>query len=170
MYDPPRIKSRFHYFHLANAILMGNLIAGLAGDHMGTTFFEHRYLVNEPGVPMLKYVYNYITYVAVIFSIAFIRWYEQPIRKCLWGYYRNTPPSPALLARARKRVLNEPYVITFMEALLWMGATLLLWFMGAQSGLGIGIACGLITVVLAFFWMEYINQNHLIPLFFPDNK
>ncbi|MCG8563562.1 MAG: adenylate/guanylate cyclase domain-containing protein, partial [Desulfobacterales bacterium] len=58
----------------------------------------------------------------------------------------------------------------FMEALLWMGATLLLWFMGAQSGLGIGIACGLITVVLAFFWMEYINQNHLIPLFFPDNK
>ena len=31
-----------------------------------------------------------------------------------------------------------------------------------------GIASGLITVTIAFFWVEHVSQHNLVPLFFPD--
>ena len=170
MSDSRIVKTRFQYYHLANAVLFGNLIAGLIGDQMGTTFFMHRYMPGEePPEALLKLIYDYITYIAVILTVLATLWYEHPIRRCLKTYYRGGTPPAELLERARRRVLNEPLVLTLLEALIWGGSSLAFYVMGSEGGFGVGVACGLITVILAFFWMEHMNQHHLIPVFFADH-
>ena len=41
-------------------------------------------------------------------------------------------------------------------------------FVGSPGGLSMGIASGLITIMIAFFWVEHVSQHNLVPLFFPD--
>ncbi len=171
MSDPRPVTSWFQYLHLANAVLFGNIIAGVIGDYMGTILFQHRYIREvEPDPQLLQFFYNYLSYGALGVTIAFTLWYERPVRNCLKQYHRGRIPHVDLLARARKRVLNEPYVITLVEALIWGSSSLLFWALGSRTALVIGMGCGMITVVLAFFWMEHMNQHHLIPVFFPKGR
>jgi adenylate cyclase len=164
-----RIKSRFQYFHIANDILVGNMIAVLIGDRLTNILFKHR--VGDTPETILGMVYYldmfYGIFCVVVMSVITI-WYERPIRKCLQSFHKSLKPDLLLLENARRRILNEPYMIVALDMVLWILGSFLFWTIGSPGGFGIGIVCGLITMTLAFFWVEHVSHHNLIPLFFPE--
>ena len=50
----------------------------------------------------------------------------------------------------------------------WAVGSVIFWCLGSPCGPFTGIASGMITVTVTFFWMEHVSQAYLIPLFFPD--
>jgi adenylate cyclase len=166
-----KIKTRFQHFRISNAVLLGNMIAVLLGDLLTNILFEHRIgNVAEEILKMVNYLDMYYgVFSAVVMSVIVI-WYERPVRKCLKSFYLGLETDPLLLEKARRRVLNEPYMIVILDMVVWGLGSFLFWAIGAPHGLGIGIACGLITMVLAFFWVEHVSQHNLVPLFFPEGN
>jgi adenylate cyclase len=164
-----QIKNRLHYFHISNDVLAGNMIAVFIGDWLTNILFKHR--IGETPETVLSMVYYldifYGSFCVVIMSLITV-WYERPIRKCLKSFYHGLEPDPFTLENARRRVLNEPYMIVFLDMGIWILGALLFWTIGSPGGFGIGLACGLITMALAFFWVEHVSQHNLVPLFFHE--
>lgn len=162
------IKNKFYRFYVANEVLLGNALALLLGDWMTNIFFRNR--VGEASDELLaRFLYLDISYgaaCALILSGLTI-WYEQSIRKSLAGFHLGRPVDPCILENARRRVLNEPYFIVIIDAVAWALGSFLFWKAGSPGGMRIGLGSGLITVTLAFFWVEHISQHTRIPLFFP---
>ncbi|MCG8530467.1 MAG: HAMP domain-containing protein, partial [Desulfovibrionales bacterium] len=158
------LRKKLQYLHLSNAVLMGNLASVLLGSLMTKLLFEHRSL--DPKLPWFPYFHQYIDHVAIGLAVGLTLWYEGPIRASLKAQLKNHPLPPQARTLAQKRILNEPYALTFMAAAVWSLSILIFYLTGASATPEIGIASGMFSLTLAFFWMEYINQNHLIPLFF----
>jgi adenylate cyclase len=162
------IKSRFQYLHISNDVLLGNMIALFLGDWLTRIMFFHR--AGEASQALLTKVYHldifYSILCVVVMSLITI-WYERPIRYCLKAFYQGRDPDPVLLENARRRLLNEPYMIVILDMAVWSLGSILFWIAGSPA-VGIGIASGLITMTLAFFWVEHVSQHNLVPLFFPD--
>lgn len=162
------IKSRFQYYHLANDVLIGNLIANILGDQITGLFFSNRMIhASEGFISLVEIVDIFYGLIVSMAGILIIVQYERPIRKCLKEMYMGREPAPALLEKAQKRLLNEPYWIVVINIFVWGAGSVLFWLMGTGTPY-IGIACGMVTVILAFFWVEHVSQKRLIPLFFPD--
>jgi len=163
-----RIKNRLHYLYISNNILVGNMIAVLMGDWLTNILFKHR--VGDTPETILNMVYYmdmfYGSFCVVVMSLITV-WYERPIRKCLKSFYNGLEPDPLILENARRRVLNEPYMIVILDMGIWSLGAFLFWIISSPGGFGIGLACGLITMILAFFWVEHVSQHNLVPLFFP---
>jgi len=164
-----RTFGKFRYFFLVNGMLLGNIAANLIGDFITKIFFVHRNLDTPAGLlSLLRHldiVYGIICLV-VIFIITL--WYERPIRRCIKQFADNADPDPGLLDSARRRLLNEPYMVVVMDILIWGFGSIMFAFVGSPHGLSMGIAGGLITIMIAFFWVEHVSQHNMVPLFFPD--
>jgi adenylate cyclase len=162
------IKSRFQYLHISNDVLIGNMMAVFLGDWLTRIMFLHR--VGDASQALLSLVNSlnlvYTVVCVVVMSVITI-WYERPIRYCLKAFYQGYDPDPILLANARRRLLNEPYMIVILDMVVWSIGSILFWAAGSPAG-GIAIASGLITMTLAFFWVEHVSQHNLVPLFFPE--
>ncbi|MBU3952014.1 MAG: adenylate/guanylate cyclase domain-containing protein [Proteobacteria bacterium] len=163
-----RIKTRFQYFYIANAVLLGNLMAMFIGDRLTRILFHHR--VWDAPEAFLKMVYlldNFYSAICMVVMSVIIIWYERPIRSSLKCFHQGHSPDPVHLEKARKRILNEPYMIVILDMVVWSLGSILFWAVGSPAA-GIGIATGLITMTLAFFWVEHMSQHTLVPLFFPN--
>lgn len=162
------IKSRFQYLHISNDVLLGNMIAVFLGDWLTRIMFLHR--AGDASQAFLSLVHSlnvfYSVICVVVMSLITI-WYERPIRHCLKAFYQGRDPDPILLENARRRLLNEPYMIVILDMVIWSIGSLLFWVVGSPAG-GIAIASGMITMTLAFFWVEHVSQHNLVPLFFPE--
>ncbi|WDP90530.1 MAG: adenylate/guanylate cyclase domain-containing protein [Desulfobacter sp.] len=162
------IKNKFYKIYVANEVLLGNALALLVGDWMTNVFFKNR--AGDASEELLaRVLYLDLSYgaaCAIILS-ALTVWYEQSIRKCLAGFHTGTPVEPALLDRARRMVLNEPFFIVMIDAVAWGIGSFLFWKAGSPGGIRLGLGSGLITVALAFFWVEHVSQHTRVPLFFP---
>ncbi|MCP4022319.1 MAG: HAMP domain-containing protein [Desulfobacteraceae bacterium] len=165
------IKSKFHYYHLANDVIVGNLIANIIGYSLAEFFISHRTRgVSESIMNFFGDVDTIYSIFCTILALFIIVSYEIPIRKCLKSMYKGEEPDPRTLLLAKKRLLNEPFLIVAINLILWSLAGLLFWMLGSPIAFSIVIPSGLITVVLAFFWVEHVTQNNLIPLFFPNGN
>ncbi|MCP3942568.1 MAG: adenylate/guanylate cyclase domain-containing protein [Desulfobacteraceae bacterium] len=163
------IKSRFQYFHISNAVLIGNMIAIFIGDRLTRILFQHRAVdASETFLNRVYYLDIFYGAFCVVTIFIITVWYEKPIRHCLKSFYKGQTPDPVLLENARRRVLNEPHMIVILDMFIWGLGALLLRAVGSPAGGGVGIASGLITTTLAFFWVEYRSQYNLVPLFFPE--
>ena len=162
------IKSRFQYLHISNDVLIGNMIAVFLGDWLTRIMFLNRAGDASQALLSLAHSLNifYSVVCVVVMSLITI-WYERPIRCCLKAFYRGYDPDPILLANARRRLLNEPYMIVILDMAVWGLGFFLFWIIGSPAG-GIAIASGLTTMTLAFFWVEHVSQHNLVPLFFPE--
>jgi adenylate cyclase len=162
------IKSRFQYLHISNDVLFGNMMAVFLGDWLTRIMFLHR--VGDASEAFLNLAHSlnvfYSTLCVVVMSLITI-WYEWPIRRCLKAFYKGHDPGPVLLENARRRMLNEPYMIVILDMVVWSIGSFLFWAAGSPAS-GIAIASGLITMTLAFFWVEHVSQHNLVPLFFPE--
>jgi len=57
-----------------------------------------------------------------------------------------------------------------MTLLIWGGGAIIFAVLDSPGGLSLGIASGLITIVIAFFVVVNLSQHYLIPLFFPKGQ
>ena len=164
-----RAYGKLRYFSLINSMLLGNIFVNFIGDFITKIFFTHRSLTLSDGLlTLLRHLditYGIIS-LAVICIITI--WYEKPIRRCIRHFSDGTDPDPRLLDSARRRLLNEPFMVVVMDIFIWGFGTILFAFFTSPKSLSMGIACGLITGMMAFFWVEHVSQHNMVPLFFPD--
>jgi adenylate cyclase len=111
--------------------------------------------------------------------IAGVHRYERPIRGVLATIGRGASPSPSETQAARRRLLNEPYVIIAVDLVAWIvhasAFAGVMWLGGVARGAVVrtameSILTGLVTATFAFFLLEYILQRRLAPIFFPEGR
>jgi adenylate cyclase len=164
-----RTYGKFRYFSLVNSMLMGNISANIMGDFVSKFFFAHRsFDASEGLLSLLRHLDITYGMICVVVILIITIWYERPIRRCLKQFADNVDPDPEWLDSARRRLLNEPYMVVVMDIFIWGFGSILFALAGSPGGLSMGIASGLITVTIAFFWVEHVSQHNLVPLFFPD--
>ena len=119
-----------------------------------------------------------LTFIPIVFVVAIlgIIRYERPIRRYLRWKSAERPISGNLTRKARRRLLNEPFMLLMVSWSLWLYGTLiyagLFWLSDAgpleiHRALFRSLSTGLTTVVVAFFLLESILQKWLAPVFFP---
>jgi sigma-B regulation protein RsbU (phosphoserine phosphatase) len=103
--------------------------------------------------------------------------YERPIRRAIPLLLSGKEVPPGTLLSARRRLLNEPYVLIGMDLVVWIAAAiiypLLFWVydFGAlyvHRALYMSLSSGCIAILMAFFLLEHKLQKRLAPLFFPE--
>lgn len=170
----------FKLFHLKNEMLVANFLA----NFIGVTFVNGILFWAEGPAPQhiwdnvwLDIFDSLFTPLAFIFVAVSTLVYEKPIRRFLDADFADAPVADDLKITACRRLLNEPFALIVLDLCMWMlAATLypiLHWI--ADSGAGIiqrslvmSVTTGLITVTIAFFFLEHISQKRLAPLFFPN--
>lgn len=114
----------------------------------------------------------------LVFSICLVvaLLFEKPIRQC-FNYKDVTESPPALLEKAKIRLLTIPYFYMGMNLLTWLSAAvifpMILSQLGAPTFLVVRmvaqcIIVGIITCGLAFFLVEAILQRYFMTRFFPS--
>ncbi len=113
---------------------------------------------------------------AAAFGITIFILYELPIRRVMAMLRRGQDPPEALMDKARRRMLNQPYFAVGMNLFMWLLAAFLfgaaLKIDGAPAWVARfvvtrAVLTGLITSVAAFFLLEHIVQHRLAPILFP---
>ena len=171
---------KFEYFHLSNEILginlIANLIGRLAAELLGRTMLPEASQNLESTYQMIEILFGFAV---VLFLILTTLWYEMPIRRYLKAMRRQKEVTPDFRERAKRRLLNEPYFLILIDLSVWfIGAVVfgLLTRLGGEAPFIVraivvqALVTGLITVTLAFFWIEHILQRRMTPIFFPQGR
>jgi sigma-B regulation protein RsbU (phosphoserine phosphatase) len=102
--------------------------------------------------------------------------YEKPIRRYLNTIFKRTSASPDLESVARRRLLNEPFVLIALDFSMWFLSAItystIHWVYGSSTNIVLSalyhsLSTGIITATIAFFLLEHILQKNLAPHFFP---
>ena len=174
------VMTRLKLFHLKNEMLAANFLANFIGAVLvqaliftaetpfPESLFENRF-VHLFDLAFTPFAFISVTAINLI--------YERPIRQYLTARSRQVPVSPELEGRARRRILNEPFVLIALDFSMWLLAAILypIVFLLAQSesiniqrSFVLNLTTGIITVTVAFFLLEHVLQKRLTPHFFPD--
>ncbi len=167
----------FDRFRFRNTLIIANIIANVVG--VAVAF----YLFRRTGIADLTVASNLLAPINLIFiPLSFvlptmIAWtYERPIRRCLNLRHGGHHVSADLDIRCRRRLLNEPFFLLALNALIWLSAAvtyaLYYWEQGADRQIIVGafslnLQVGLVSVTVAFFVIEFFLRRRLIPYFFP---
>lgn len=166
-------------FHLKNEMLVANFLANL----FAVIFVQKQLFRVEPlpeeiwQIPAIGLMDDTFTPFAFIFVGVMTLFYEKPIRAYLNAKFRKKAVSQQLEETARRKVLNEPFVLIALDLSMWLLSAaiypLMFWAfdLGSvliQRSLFMGLSTGLITVTVAFFLLEHLSQKRLAPYFFPD--
>ncbi len=165
-------------FRLKNSMLLAmvgaNLLSGLSMDILIIQGDA------PPSTDILRLAtFLDLTFIPIVFAVAivFIIRYERPIRRFLRKRADGQPISGKLTRKARRRLLNEPFMLLMMSWSLWLYGTIIyagtFWISGAgpleiHRALFRSLSTGLTTVVVAFFLLESILQKWLAPVLFPE--
>jgi sigma-B regulation protein RsbU (phosphoserine phosphatase) len=171
--------TKFKQFHLKNEMLGANFLANFVG-----VFLVNGLLIIAEGMSP-RTVWNHpvafwVDALFTPFAFAFVSvanlLYEKPIRHCLNEIFTKKSASRSLMNVARRRLLNEPFVLIALDLSMWLLAAVIYpaihWTYGGgsnmvQRSLYLNLSTGLITITIAFFLLEHILQKKLAPLFFP---
>jgi sigma-B regulation protein RsbU (phosphoserine phosphatase) len=171
--------TKLQLFHLKNEMLVANFLANFIG-----VFFANAMLYMAEGFPdkqmwqqpLFYWVDALFTPFAFTFVGVMTLLYEKPIRRYLNLSFKQTAIPPDLESKARRRLLNAPFVLIALSFSMWLLAATIYptihWAHG--SGLNMvlralfnALITGIITVTIAFFMLEHILQKKLAPQFFP---
>jgi sigma-B regulation protein RsbU (phosphoserine phosphatase) len=172
--------TKFKRFHLRNEMLLANGLANFIG-----VFFVNAMLFVAEGFPDKQMWQQGLPYwadalftpLAFCFVAVMTLLYERPIRRYLNLSFKRLSIPEDLETKARRRLLNEPFVLIALSFSMWLLAAtiypLIHWTYG--SGLNMvrrsfydALTMGVITITVAFFLLEHILQKRLAPHFFPN--
>jgi sigma-B regulation protein RsbU (phosphoserine phosphatase) len=171
--------TKFKLFHLKNEMIFANVLANL----LAVTFVHKLMFRAEPlpaeiwEIPIVKVTDTIYTPMAFLFVLVMTLLYERPIRLYLNAKFKRSEVPADLENRARRKVLNEPFFLMALGLSMWMLSAIIwpviYWSHGLgsdlmQRSLLLSLSTGCITVIVAFFWLEYILQKKLAPHFFPE--
>jgi sigma-B regulation protein RsbU (phosphoserine phosphatase) len=130
-------------------------------------------VLENPLVDLLDTLFSPMAFVFI--AVATI-YYEKPVRHYLDAVFERQPISDRLAQKARRRLLNEPYVTMALDLSMWGLAAglfgVVFWHAGAggtavQRAVFNSLSVGLITMIVAFFLQEHALRKHLAPIVFP---
>ena len=163
---------------LKNGMLMGNFFANLVGvaltsvlmyPTLGGISTKAMALMEEMG-----WLFDPISFALLVIA----NWiYERPVRRIIDLRFKQEAEPSLLIARARKRMLNEPFFLMAANLCFWVGAYLFYTVALLHSGITemeieVGflrsLFTSLVAMIFAFFVLQSIQQRWLSPFFFPD--
>ncbi len=170
---------KFNRLVVSNAMLSANLLAVWGSSLISyylteeTSFYDQQIL--ELGGEYGQFLEGSYFVVVGILTIL----YEVPIRRVLRMMRANIAVDPNAELKARQRLLNEPYMITAIDFIIWiimgLGFVVYLIYAGVEpimayfEGLDI-LLTAFITVTIAFFMLQFVLQKWLAPIFFPEGQ
>jgi adenylate cyclase len=165
-------------FRFRNTLIVANIIANVIGVSIAMYLFRRTGIVHFPLLDGLLAPIN-LMFIPISFLLPTIAAliYERPIRAYLAMRYANRSVPAELAVRCRRRLLNEPFFLLAVNALVWTGAAItyaayygslgsdsrLIW--GAFS---LNLQVGMVSVTVAFFVIEFFLRRRLAPYFFPS--
>ncbi|MCB2225590.1 MAG: HAMP domain-containing protein [Desulfarculaceae bacterium] len=164
-------------FILANAMLLGNMMANFMGVVIMGLLDRFGYMVPLPRTKAVVTLIISYDLFAFCLGVGILLFWERPIRRHLKDLYRGTQTPRPALSLARRRLLNEPWLAMGLNLGLWVLAAIIfpvvLWQDPASAPLAAVMAMrsllvGLITMTSAFFLLEHMLQHRLAPVFFPQ--
>jgi adenylate cyclase len=169
--------TRFKIFRIKNGMLFANFISNLIGVSI-VRFFTAR----TPVVPEIERISERVDlfFMPLSFLLPFglVLLYERPIRRYAQNRFASQAvPGEHQTAKARQRLLNEPFFMISLNFGTWMVAALVyctaFWLQGAgkqviHQSLSLALFTGLITTTVAFFVLEFVLQKRIAPHFFPN--
>lgn len=171
--------TKFKLFHLKNEMLVATFLANLIGVFFAnaTLYFAEGFADRQIWQYRVPYWIDALfNPFAFSFVCVMILIYEKPIRRYLNLSFNQADIPPDLETAARRRILNEPFVLIALSFSMWFLAAivypLIHWVYGSgtnmvQRALTNALSSGIITVTVAFFLLEHILQKKLAPRFFP---
>jgi len=171
--------NKMKLFNIKNAMLGANGLANFIGAVLVNALLSN---VEGRLLPMSiasahQTFHIVFTTTAFSFAIIFTVLYERPIRQYLNALSKNAAMPGEFVSKARRRLLNEPFVLLALDLGIWLTAAIVYsafrWILGAgpleiQSTISDALANGLVTVTLAFFLLEHVLQKILAPYVFPE--
>jgi len=104
----------------------------------------------------------------------------RPLAHCLLRLNRGEQPAPELMERARRQLINLPYIFVPANLVGWILASLVIFMVSyylhsldrhAAVALAVrSLMMGLISSAVAFFWLEHHARRRLVPLLFPHGR
>ncbi|MBL7224636.1 MAG: adenylate/guanylate cyclase domain-containing protein [Desulfobacteraceae bacterium] len=104
----------------------------------------------------------------------------RPISRCLSSVRKGEEPPPILAEKARRRLINLPFIFIGINVGMWIFAPALVFFLAYVIDLmnlrtSVVFAArasmvGLITSSIAFYRLEAYSRRELIPFFFPNGR
>jgi len=172
--------TKLKFFRLKNEMLAANVLANFIGAFLvqGLIFRAETPFPDSLFENRLVYFFDMaFTPLAFLFATTATLIYERSIRQYLTARSNQIPISPELESRARRRILNEPFVLIAIDFSMWLLAAILYPTayllsqadpINMQRAFLLNISTGIITVTVAFFLLEHVLQKRLAPHFFPD--
>ncbi len=169
--------TRKQKFFLANSMIFGNVMANALGVVVMGLLDRFGYMVPLPRTPVVLGLIVFYDLFAFATGFLTLRLWEQPLRRHLKNLAQGIETPRPLLSKARRRLLNEPWLAMGLNLGLWALAALVfplaLWHDPETAPLAPVLAVralfvGLITMTAAFFLLEHILQHYLAPVFFPQ--
>ena len=171
--------NKIKLFNIKNAMLGANALANFVGAVFVNALLSDvdRHLLPMTRASAFQTFHIVFTTAAFSFAIIFTLLYERPIRQYLNALSNNTAMPGEFVIKARRRLLNEPFVLLALDMGIWLTAAIVYsvfhWVLGGgpveiQSSISDALANGLVTVTLAFFLLEHVLQNILAPYVFPE--
>ena len=172
--------TKLKLFHLKNEMLAANFLANFIGAVLVQALIFRAETPFPDSIFESRLVYFFdmaFTPFAFIFVTATTLIYERSSRQYLIAKLNQIPISSELESKARRRILNEPFVLIAIDFSMWLLAAILYpaAFLLAQAdpitiqrSFMLNISTGIITVTVAFFLLEHVLQKRLAPHFFPD--
>ena len=168
--------TKYYRLIVSNAMLSASLLAVWGSSLISYYLSEEASYYDQQ---ILAIVWDYgqfldLTYIVVIGVLTIL--YELPIRKMLRLMQTKKPVDPILELKARRRLLNEPYIIAALDFFIWIVAGLAIVVYLIYAGVDPVMAylegldmllTALITVTVVFFVLQFILQKWLAPIFFP---
>jgi sigma-B regulation protein RsbU (phosphoserine phosphatase) len=166
-------------FHLKNEMLVANGIANFIGVFLATALIHRAepYPKEFFDNPIIYWTDALFSPFAFSFVFVMTLLYEKPIRHYLNALFRRTSIPQNLKLKARQRLLNEPFTLIALDFSMWVLSAIVWstihWVNDSgtqlvQRSLYNSLSIGLITVTVAFFFLEHLLQKRLAPYFFPD--
>ena len=171
--------SKIKLIYLKNQMLVANTISNVIGVWLVNTLMLHVQEAHAQEIleyPIAHWTSALFSPFAFSFVTVMTLRYEKPIRHYLNALFNRTSIPRDLKLKARRRLLNEPFVLIALDFSMWLLAAIV-WSaihwthdFGAQlvkDSLYGNLSTGLITVTVAFFLLEHLLQKQLAPHFFP---
>ncbi len=171
--------NKIKLFRIKNAMLGANGLANFIGAVFVNELLSGvaEYMLPISIASAVHKFHIVFTTSAFGFAIIFTLLYERPIRQYLNTLFKDKALPDEFVTKARRRLLNEPFVLLAMDLGIWLTAAIVYpafhWILGAgpveiQSTISDALANGLVTVTLAFFLLEHVLQKRLAPYVFPE--
>lgn len=169
--------SKFAYHRVKNSMLVSTLVSNAIG--VAVVIFLGQQSSEQLPADMVRLadrINLFFIPASFLVPFALILYYERPIRDYLKKRHRKLPVPHDLGLEARRKLLNEPFLLIGLSFGIWLAAALIyagaFWAQGAEwkairHAFNQCFFSGLITVTAAFFVLEFNLQRRVAPYFFP---